>query len=779
MIMDTKGQYVAILLTIIIGILIYIAMSMAANNLKTTLDTYYEEYNFSDFFITVHAIPEGALQKIENLDGVVSLEGRVTATVPFISENEKERVNVRLISTRPGEKINKAFLKEGAFIKDKYNEVMVLSQFAEARGILPGDEISLQFSGKTLKLKVAGLVANPEFIYLMETPDALMTDPSKYGVVYMSLELAQSLLGMTGLYNDILVDYDDSLIPNVDNQSKIDTVIDDIEKVVEGYGIQSIVHKKDQLSNLMISQEITQLKKTSSSLPMVFLLVAALILTMMLNRMVKKDRGIIGLLKAIGYSNREVVFHYTKYALIAGILGGGLGGLAGMATAGGMTKMYLYYFNIPLLRVDFNGLYVVMAILLAAVVCTAAGLFGARGILHITPAQSMVEEAPKQGKRIFIERMPKVWKRFPFSWKMVSKNIFRNKKRTSLVVAGIIFTYGMMLFTLTMPAVVDDIMNKYFTDFLKMDYSVNFKMPLDKKALYDFKSLGEIETVEEKAEIPVEISNGNFKKSLVLLGIPMDTEFYGFEDENGRTVTMPARGLVLSENLANILKVGKGDRVQIKPYSGEDPVYEPVIFVVPQSLGLGAYYNIETLDKKLLGKNLITGVNIKSDDSDLAKELLKAENIGSVSSSQDLRAMYDEYLAMIIISIVFMLIFSGILGVSIVYNVTTVNIAEREIEFSTLRVLGFSNNDIFRLILKENNLITLAGIFLGIPAGEAMLKYATMAFSTENYSLNMEPTLTSMVFAGMATVVFVVLAQSATYRKIKKLDFLQALKTRI
>jgi len=610
--MATKGQYVAILVIIILGILIFIAMSMAAINLSTTLDTYYEETNFADFFVEADSVPETVIESIENIDGVQSVEGRINATVPFISEKINERVNVELISTNPEEKINKIFIVDGSYINSKYKEAMVLSQFAAARGILPGDEITIQVNGVPVKLIVSALVANPEFIYLLENPDALMTDASKYGAVYVSEELAQSLLGMNGNYNELIVDYDESLIPDSDNEAIIENVLDDIENKVDNYGIQRIYHNKDQLSNVMISQEIKQLKNMSSSLPMIFLLVAGIILTMMLNRMIKKDRGIIGLFKAIGYSNFDIIMHYVKYALFAGLIGGAIGGIGGLASAGGMTQMYLQYFNIPMLKADFNVIYVFVAMILASSICTVAGLIGTKGILHIFPAEAMKAENPKKGKRILLEKIPQLWKRFSFSWKLVWKNIFRSKKRTALVISGVIFTYGMILFTLSMPAVMDDVMNKYFTDYLKMDYSVSFKRPIDKSAVYDFKPMGDIDLIEGKTEIPIEISNGNLKKTINLLALEKDTPFYGFIDKNDIPVKIPENGLILTENLANILKVKVGDTVRLKPYSGGDDVYDHVAYIVPQSLGIGVYTNIETLDTSFMDKNLITGVNIKS-----------------------------------------------------------------------------------------------------------------------------------------------------------------------
>lgn len=144
-----------------------------------------------------------------------------------------------------------------------------------------------------MEFVIAGLAASPEFIYLMESIDSLITDPAKYGAVFMDQELMQGLLGMKGSYNYIALDYEESRIP-VDQEEAYRPGTGGNRTLLEGYGIQRIYHRRDQLSNLMIDQEIQGLKTMSSSVPVIFVLVAALILTMMLNRMVKRDRGVIG-----------------------------------------------------------------------------------------------------------------------------------------------------------------------------------------------------------------------------------------------------------------------------------------------------------------------------------------------------------------------------------------------------------------------------------------------------------------------------------------------------
>jgi len=178
-----------------------------------------------------------------------------------------------------------------------------------------------------------------------------------------------------------------------------------------------------------------------------------------------------------------------KYALITGISGGVIGSILGMALAGGMTRLYLDYFHIPLLRIEFYYSYLAYAVLLSAVFCALSGIIGARGVLKIAPADAMRAEAPKSGKRILSEKIPFFWKRLSFSNKMISKNIFRSKKRTLFVMAGITLTYAMMLYTATMPDVMDKMMNEHFIEFQKMDYNISFLKPVPQNTVRDMEHL--------------------------------------------------------------------------------------------------------------------------------------------------------------------------------------------------------------------------------------------------------------------------------------------------
>ncbi|WP_206459238.1 ABC transporter permease [Anaerovorax sp. IOR16] len=772
MIKNSKGQFIAALVIIVVGISVYTSLSMTAVNMRNTVNSYYAENNFPNLFIEATIVPNQKIEKLKKIKGVQNVTGRVSLDVPLVTENLNERVNLRMITMNgEREELSQSTLIKGRMISDFGKEALLIQQFADARGIKVNDVIKVQIKGVQYSLDVVGIVENPEYIYLMENAQSIMPDQDDFGVCYVSEKFGQQAFGSSGSYNQVLVSY----VNDVDE----DTLIEDIKNELDQNGIKQTIKRKDQLSNSMIDEELNQLDSMSSSLPILFLLVAGFMLMMMLGRMVKKDRMKIGILQAMGYTSHQVLFHYIKYALIVGVIGGFLGSLIGMALAGGMTKMYLQFYHIPLLKIEFYYSYIALAMILSAIFCTVSGLIGSREVLKITPADAMRAEAPKIGKRILLEKFSLLWKNLSFSNKMIAKNIFRNKKRTIFILVGVILTYGMMLFTTSMPSVMDQMMNKHFVEFQKMDYNISFIYPIHESAMQDMTHLIDVDYMEGKIEYPFELTNGNKKQSVIIVGIDKDTSFYSFKEKNGTPIMVPQNGILLSENLAKALQVEKGDAVRIKSFlHGREDVYLRVKGIIKQALGMNAYMEIGAMGEQLLEKNIITGVYVNSKDEKINEKLLHASNVATVMSVADTLAVYEEYMELMALSMGFMVLFSGILGFCIVYNATIISVMERQMEFSSLRVLGFRKKEIFFMIVRENNIIMILGILIGIPIGKMFLEYSSSAFSTDLYTFDMSPTLMAGILAGVYTVGFILAAQLATYRKINQLDFLQALKNR-
>ena len=772
MINNSKGQFAAVVTIIVVGVAVFIALSMSAMNLEITANDYYDRYDFADLHVIADNIPAQKIKDIELIEGVKTAEGRIVLEAPVITGNARDRLNVRLISSRgEDDEINRSMLIDGRFHKAGSREGVVLGQLAEARGISRGDKIKIQSDGADYTIEITGVVANPEFVYLMENAQAIMPNPDKFGIIYISEAFGRQISGSTGA-NEVLITY----LDGADEES----IISSVENQLRNYGLRQIVKRKDQLSNSVVQMEIDSISNMSASVPFLFIAVAALVLIMMLGRMVKRDRIKIGILKGLGYTNKNIIAHYTKYAVTAGAFGGVIGAALGLLSAGALTRVFLEYFNIPLLRVGLYPSAVITIIITTCIFCVISGIIGSRGIMSISPADSMKTESPRMGKRILLERLPAIWRNFTFSQKLVLKNVFRNKKRGSLILIGIALSYAMMLFTTSMSGAVEGMINDHYREFQKMNFTIGFKAPVKQSALNDLRSLIDVEYMEGKLEYPFEFENGNRKQTVGIIGLPGDTEFYGFKRVGGESVSLPKTGVLISENLANNLNLKAGDTVKLNTFiPGRNSVYVTVKDVITQTLGLNAYMDIGHMGEKLMEKNAVNGVYLNSKDDKIYEKLANVPLISSVMSVDETRSVFEEYMSVMNASMAFMVIFSGIMGFCIVYNATSITIGERETEFSALRVLGFSGNEIFKMILNENNLLMLAGIALGVPLGLSLLSVMSTIYNTDIYTFNMTASPQAVVMAAGLTALFVFFAQFATYQKIKRLDLMAALKNRM
>ncbi len=771
MIKSTKGQYIAVLSIIITGIFVFTAVSNSAINLRDSLDEYYHETNFADIFVSAVSLPEKLETSLIGQYDISEAEERLVFDTKFITDNGDEKVNVRVISADKKEnKINKLFMKKGARqLSEK--DIIVIEQFAVARNISIGDHIKIQINGRQYKFNVSAIASSSEYAYMMENEQSMLPDPENFGVVYVEEDYLRKICGTNGNFNEVLI--------KVKNPGDIERTGDFLEDYLDEYGVSRVIKKDEQLSNSMLKEEIEGLKMMSKTVPVIFLLFAGIMLSSMLSRIVKKDRMSIGILKALGFTDSEIIVHYLKYAASVGLIGGFLGSLIGTALSGMMTSYYLIFFNIPMLTIRIYYERIFTAVVLACLFCITLGFYGVKNIIKINPAESMKPEAPKKGKRIVLENIKFFWKHVPFSWKMVLRNIFREKKKFAFTGAAVAITCGMMVMTIWMIDIMDVMFNKHYGEFMRMEYNVGFSEFQDESIVKEVSRSVSASNIEGRIEFPFEIEFGKKSKIVNFIGLEKNTAFYGLEDVSGNKLSLPDEGILISKNLADSLNADVGDEVLIKNFiPDKDDRYVKVKGIVKQSLGINGYMNIDYMDKKFIDKGVINGVFLNSDD-DVSKKLDDMKNIGVIQSQADMKAVFEEFTGIINVSIGFMVIFSGLLGFVIVYSMTLMSINERTLEFSSLRVMGFSKTEIFNMLIKENMIMSVIGIIIGIPLGLYLVDYMGKSFSTDIYTMTEPVSNTSIVISVVLTVMFLIFAQLMTYAKIHRLDFMQALKNRI
>jgi len=773
MVRHSKGQFVSVTVIVAVALCIYILFSITSTNLRNSVDYYYKITNISDLTIQLVKIPQGALDNLQSIEGVRDVQGRVCVDVALEVEEEKERVKIRLISIPDnGGSINKLYSEQKVSMKLEDNSsVILLEQFAKARNIKIGDVIYPRINGRIHSLKVSGIASSSEFVYLMENEQSLMPAPEKFGVAYTSEAFAQSVFGYRGSYNEVLV--------TTETDADIDDVIDRIEQKLDKYGVKKIIKLEDQLSNDVLEQELDGIEMLSSVLPVMFLTVAAIIISIMLSRIVNNDRMAIGVLKALGYGNRIVLSHYIKYALAIGLAGAILGIWGGMMLAGPISRYYTVFFNIPLAGVKIQYGYIFYGILLTCMFCTVSGLLGARRVIRIMPADSMRPEAPKSGKRTFIEKVTFFWKHVPFSWKMVIRNILRNKKRFAFLVLGLAMAYGINTVPLYMKDAMMSMFELQYGEYQKMDYTIQFNGPQNERIIVDLNNLIEVRRIEPRIEYPFELAKDWRKMTVSVIGVPRQTAFHKFIDMKDNVIILPESGIFITEAIAEKLNAKKGDTITIKSFiPGKDDIETNVMGIFKQYLGANAYMNIESMEELLLEEQLITGVSVAA-QADLKDELKDVANISAVNSVDDMYRAFEEYMDLMLLAIGFYMLFGGVLGFALIYNSTIIGISERTMEFATLRIMGFDRKDVYGMICRENFVMGGIAIIVGIPLGAGMIKGMVESFSSDIMTLPYILKPEAFIQAAAATIIFVIIAQLATLRKIYNLNFIDALKSRI
>jgi len=302
---------------------------------------------------------------------------------------------------------------------------------------------------------------------------------------------------------------------------------------------------------------------------------------------------------------------------------------------------------------------------------------------------------------------------------------------------------------------------------------------MNSNAIRELSQIIDVDYIEPKAEIPLELRRGWNKKVVSVIAVPRDTKMYHFKNPSGVEIKLPKNGVLLSEILANSLGVKIGDEILVKNFMPDkEDTYVEVKGIVEQYLGSNAYMDIEMMNGILGEKGAITGVLINSKDEVITK-LQDVKNIRQIQSIQDMKDSLLEFIDMIVYSMGVMMLFGGILGFAIVYNITIISISERTTEFSSLRVMGFDKKEIYKLISRENSIMTLFGVILGMPLGYVMCLGIATSISTELYSIPVIINPSSYIITAIATIVFVGVAQLATIRKVHNLNFMDALKSRV
>ncbi len=402
----TRGQFLALVVIVTLGVILYIGMTTSYYNLSRSQQQFYQDYSFADYTFQVVKAPESVIARVEALPGVVKATGRIQKDVPIIKEGN-ERITGRLTGypLPMNNEVNRLHLLSGRQL-DLQNSgkvsVLVDPQYAQANHLTPGRDIELIADGKKVTLAISGTATSPEFVYPMKDAGSLFPEPERFGILMVSQLQVQQILGLPGQVNQILVD----LAPGVDEEE----TKQQIEKILAPYGNITSYPRKDQSSHVVLQAELDGIQLFARSIPFMFFLVATAIQFIILTRMIRSQRLSIGVMKALGYNNRRIMWHYTAYGLVVSLVAATLGSGLGIGLAAALNNLYAQFFNLPALVNDVNIRVVLNSFLITSVVGVASGLFASRSVIRINPAEAMRNQPPSSGRHTLLESWSWLWK---------------------------------------------------------------------------------------------------------------------------------------------------------------------------------------------------------------------------------------------------------------------------------------------------------------------------------------------------------------------------------
>lgn len=777
----TRGQFFAVVTVVTLGIVVFISMSTAYYNLERSKEVFYRENHFADYFFHVIKAPQSVLRQVSQVSGVTHATGRIQKDLPIFKE-DGQRGTARLTGyPLPMEhEVNRFQLNSGRLFEKNPGsgiaEVLVDPSFFQANQLKMNSTIEVVAEKKKISLQVVGTAISPEFIYPIKDAASFMPEPLTFALVMIPLEEAQEILMMSGEINQVLI----TLAPGA-NETRVK---EQVEKILKPYGNLASYPRRNQLSHAVLQGELDGLKVMARFLPITFLLIAALIQFILLGRMIKSQRLQIGVMKALGYSNTRIMVHYTGYSLAVGLLGAFLGTIFGMMLATVFSNVYAMYFNLPGTIGGINITVIISGCIFSIIVAVIAGISASRSVVAIKPAESMRSEPPKITGNLWLERWKWLWQRLNPSWKMSLRSMGRNRFRFLVVLIGIVFGTGMLVVSLFFNDSLDFMLTRHYEHDQLYDYLIRFQTPVKENDLSGIARLDGVIKTEPVLEVPVRVYSQKGKEEDLLTGLPPEVTLKRLADTKGERLRIPEDGVLLSEITARKLNIKEGDLIEVETLFSLGPSCQESLLVAGinhQMIGNGSFLDLSRLNRILQEGHLVTGAMLKVDPGKFAQVealLDQMTNISAVSSRQKELDNFKSYLGSMIYTTGIMILFAVVLGFAIVYNASVISFGERRREFASLRVLGFTRNEVSSLIWKEYLVQAFVGTILGLPFGYLLARSLIKAVSTDIYTMPVVIYPMTYFLSALGGILFVSAALCFVIKGVKNLDLVEVLKNR-
>lgn len=740
-----KTQFLSIFLMAFLGVFVFAGVGGESVGLEVSVNDFYDSTNLADGWIYSANLNDSFVDDVNNLAPTKDSERQLVVESVGDFSNDPE-ITLHFLENNT---ISKFYLVEGEDVNISDGDgVWLDKKFSDAKNLSVGDNISFTFNGITIQKEIRGLGYSPEYVY--HASDAsVIPDFSKIGFAYLSYE-AFPLNDVP--YNVLLVDFDGS-------GEDYDNLLSD--KLDGDYN--SFVQQSEHVSVSQFSEEMDQHKMMADIFPVVFILIALLILLTTMTRIITHQRTQIGILKAVGFKDKTIMFHYISYGFWLVLIGAILGLIVGPLTLPNlfypsMSSTYILPVWKPAWSMNF--VYVAITMVLMSVIVS---YFAVRSISKEKPADTIRPKSPKVSTSGFLEKFG-FWNKLSFNARWNYRDAKRNKFRALMTIVGVMGCAALLVSAFGMYDGMHDLKEWEYSQINHYDSKLIVN---DNATISGIDNIAEEVNGDKLMEGAIEIESATAKKSgslLVLNGTNLVTP----TDYDRNEVKIANDEVSISQKMADMLGVGIGDTVKWHIMGSDKWVNTTIdkIHADPISQGfIMSSDKLVDLDLNYTPTSIVTSEHVDKNYSD----------IKAVNSMNDMTSSWDEMTESMMLLVYILIFFACLLAVVVLYNLGLLSFTEIEREIATLKVLGFKTSALRRLLLTQNLWFTAIGFVLGLPLGYYILDIMWQS-SGDSFYILPSISLSNFLLTAVITFALSIIVNLMFSRKIKKLDMVESLK---
>ena len=752
MVRDIKqnlSQFITIFLMVFIGVMAYSGIESYMEGMKQTANNFYGEYNLQDLNVMGNLSKEN-IETIKNIDNVKNAEGKLNINAVLDNDNDVT-ISMNFIESN---EISKFYVFEGEKFDYNTKGIWLDNFFAQENNLKVGDTLKIKYDGHVFEEKIVGLINVPDHVYDVKDESQLYPDHKEFGFAYASI----NELGNNAIYNYIMVDIDD--------KSKINEVKNDIEDKIKN---AVLINIEDTASYSQYQGEIEEGETYIGVFSGLFLFIALLSVVTTMTRVVKKQRLQIGTLKALGFKKNKIILHYISYSFWISLFASLLGLIAGRYFIGNVfIGLEMSFFQIPNGKpiIKYDSYLVALLVILCVSFVT---YLATRKILNETTADTLRNEIPKVKENSLNITTKGIFKKMSFNTKWNIRDMFRNKARTITGIVGITACAMLIVCSLGMLDSMNYFIDLQFNKIFNFEYKLSLKSNLDETALKELTDKYGNNTSES---LYIEIKDKDENRESNNIFVIDSDNYVRFVDYKDNFINVDNdEGIYVTYKLAKNNGYKIGDEITWH-ISGNGTYYTSKIVGFNkdpqnQNVTMTRKY-LESLGIKYTPDSLYTNSDLTN-----TKEIT---NVEVISNIDNLKEGMSNMLQTMKTMIVLIIGIAVILGVVIIYNLGILSYTEKQYQFATLKVLGFKDKQIKKIFIKQNNIIAVISIILGLPAGFYLTDWLFKTAIEESYDFGAHINLQTYVFAAIGTFIISYVVSKILAKKIRKIDMVTSLK---